>query len=62
MTTTIYYKNDSVVIRKDGKDVMSYKSVEELVESHIKGLIAAEKDPAKALELLQKYRYPGSDQ
>ncbi len=48
-----------MVLQKDGKDVLSYKSVEDLVETHIKGLLAVhERDGKAVLDLLRKYRTP----
>lgn len=59
----VYYRTNppEVVLQKDGKDVLSYKTVEELVETHIKGLLASpEQDSRIILELRKKYR-PSSD-
>ena len=61
MKARIYYRNDpvEVVLQKDGKDVLSYKSVDDLVETHIKGLLAVhEQDEKAVLDLLRKYRTP----
>ncbi len=57
----VYYRTDppEVVLQKDGKDVLSYKSVDDLVETHIKGLLAIqERDGKTVLDLLRKYRTP----
>lgn len=45
MTSRLYYreKDGHIVLEQNGLDVMSYKSVNDLVESHIKGLLAIEK-------------------
>ena len=45
MVSRLYYreKDGHVVLEQNGLDVMSYKSVNDLVESHIKGLLAIEK-------------------
>jgi len=45
MTSRLYYRNKDghVVLEQNGLDVMSYKSTNDLVESHIKGLLAIEK-------------------
>ena len=42
--TRIFYREDphQVIVEKDGKVVAIYKSVEELVEHHIKGMRARE--------------------
>jgi hypothetical protein len=42
--TRVFYKEDphQVVVEKDGKVVAIYKSVEELIEHHVKGLLARE--------------------
>jgi len=57
----VYYRNDppEVVLQKDGKDVLSYKTADDLVETHIKGLLAMqERDGKDVLDLLRKYRTP----
>lgn len=61
MKTRVYYKNDppAVIVQKDGKDVASYKTTEELVEAHIKGLLAVQEQEGRAVvDLLKKYRSP----
>lgn len=61
LKTRIYYKSDppTVTLQKDGKDILSYKTVEDLVETHIKGLLASqEADSEAVLDLLKKYRSP----
>ena len=48
-----------MIVQKDGKDVASYKTVEELVEAHIKGLLAVQEQEGRAVvDLLKKYRSP----
>lgn len=57
----IYYRKEGngVVIEKDGRDVADYPSVEALVETHIKGLLAIQERDAKPVtDLLRKYRTP----
>ena len=61
MKTRVYYKNDppAVIVQKDGKDRVSYKTVDDLVETHIKGLLAVQEQEGKAVvDLLKKYRSP----
>ena len=48
-----------MIVQKDGKDRVSYKTVDDLVEAHIKGLLAAQEQEGKAVvDLLKKYRSP----
>jgi hypothetical protein len=61
LKTRVYYKKDppAVIIQKDGKDRVSYKTVDDLVETHIKGLLAVQEQEGKAVvDLLKKYRSP----
>ena len=61
MKTRVYYKSNppAVIVQKNGKDVVSYKSVDDLVESHIKGLLAVQEEEGRAvIDLLKKYRSP----
>ena len=61
MKTRVYYKKDppAVIVQKDGKDRVSYKTVDDLVETHIKGLLAVQEEEGKAvIDLLKKYRSP----
>ena len=45
------------MIEKDGVQVASYKSTEELIETHIKGLLAIDRqDTEKIRQILNKYR------
>ena len=55
MPATVYYREGQVVLHKDGQDVLVYKSVQELVEAHIKGLLAITTDDEQIRELLRKY-------
>ena len=57
--TRIFYRESpsEVVVLKDGREVATYRSKEELVETHIKGLLAIDQqDTRKVRELLRKYR------
>lgn len=57
--TRIFYREspNEVVVVKDGKEVASYRSKEELVETHIKGLLAKDQqDAGRVRELMRKYR------
>ena len=48
-----------MIVQKNGKDVVSYKSVDDLVESHIKGLLAVQEEEGRAvIDRLKKYRSP----
>ena len=45
------------MIEKDGKPIATYRSAEELVETHIKGLLAKDQlDTKRIRDLIQKYR------
>ncbi|MFT7220176.1 MAG: hypothetical protein ACI8Z1_001793 [Candidatus Azotimanducaceae bacterium] len=55
----IFYSKDpdAVVINKDGREVASYKTTEEMIETHIKGILAKDhQDTEKVRELILKYR------
>ncbi len=57
----IYYEPGStaVIIQVDGRDVLHYRSVNDLVETHIKGLLAVQEEEGKDIKaLLNKYRTP----
>jgi hypothetical protein len=59
MPSRIYYRQDppGVVLEQDGIEIAVYKNTEELVETHIKGLLARDHQDIKTIrELLQKYR------
>ena len=61
MKTRVYYKSNppAVIVQKNGNDVVSYKTVDDLVESHIKGLLAVQEEEGRAVvDLLKKYRSP----
>ncbi len=61
MAARIYYRTEppGVVVQKDGVNVASYPSVDQLVETHIKGLLAVqEADAREVTDLLRKYRTP----
>jgi hypothetical protein len=61
LKTRVYYKANppAVIVQKNGKDVVSYKTVDDLVESHIKGLLAVQEEEGRAVvDLLKKYRSP----
>jgi hypothetical protein len=58
LKTRVYYQSDpfAVVLQKDGKDVISYPSVENLIETHIKAMLASQPpDSAAARDLHEKY-------
>ena len=55
----IYYQTspDGVVVVKDGTRLAVYKSTEELIETHIKGILAKDQqDTRKVREILRSYR------
>ena len=56
----VFYRDDpkSVVLEKNGKEVLCYKSVEELVEAHIKGLLA-ELEPGTDMKAHLEQMYLG---
>lgn len=56
MQTRLYYQQDNVIVRKDDQDLIRYKHVEDLVEAHIKGLIALKaNEPEKQSKLHNLY-------
>ena len=58
--TRIFYRESphEVVVEKDGKAIAVYKSVEELVEHHIKGLLARDQQDLKRVRNI--YRDSGA--
>ena len=55
--TRIFYRESEVVVVRNGIEIATYKSREQMVETHIKGLLAIDqRDSAKVRELLKKYR------
>lgn len=55
----LYYRKnpESVVIEKDGKVVTSYRNAEELVETHMKGMLAKDQQASKKIrEMIKKAR------
>lgn len=57
--TRIFYRDNpsAVVVVKNGLEVANYKSTAEMVETHIKGILAKDtQDTKKVRELMQKYR------
>ncbi len=55
----IYYRQDppGVVLERNGIEIAVYRNTEELVETHIKGILARDTQDTKAVrELLRKYR------
>ena len=59
MASRIYYRQDppGVVLEQDGIEIAVYKNAQELIETHIKGLLARDlKDTQTIRDLLQKYR------
>ena len=54
----VYYRTspDGVVVVKDGAELAVYRSTDELVETHIKGILAKERqDTKKVREVLLSY-------
>ena len=57
--TRIFYRENptAVVILKNGLEVATYKSTSEMIETHIKGILAKDhQDTKKVRDLLRKYR------
>ena len=55
----VYYRTspDGVVVVKDGAELAVYRSTDELIETHIKGILAKERqDTKKVREVLRSYR------
>ncbi len=55
----IYYRQDppGVVLERNGIEIAVYNNTEELVETHIKGILAGDHQDTKVIrELLRKYR------
>ena len=55
----IYYRTspDGVVVVKDGTQLAVYRSTDELIETHIKGILAKDQqDTRKIREILRSYR------
>ena len=55
----VYYRTspDGVVVVKDGAELAVYRSTEELIETHIKGILAKERqDTKKVRKVLRSYR------
>jgi ribosomal protein L13 len=55
----VYYRTspDGVVVVKDGAELAVYRSTDELVETHIKGILAKNRqDTEKIREVLRSYR------
>jgi hypothetical protein len=55
----IYYQTtpDGVVVVKDGAQLAVYRSTFELIETHIKGILAKDQqDTSKIREILRRYR------
>jgi ribosomal protein L13 len=55
----VYYRTspDGVVVVKDGAELAVYRSTDELVETHIKGILAKNRqDTKKVREVLRNYR------
>ena len=55
----VYYRTspDGVVVVKDNAELAVYKSTDELVETHIKGMLAKDQqDTRKVREILRSYR------
>jgi hypothetical protein len=57
--TRIFYRSspEEVVLEKDGQEIVTYKSTQQLIETHIKGLLARDQqDLKKVREILKRYR------
>jgi ribosomal protein L13 len=55
----IYYRTspDGVVVVKDGAQLAVYRSTDELIETHIKGILAKDQqDTRKIRKILRSYR------
>jgi len=55
----VYYRTSpsGVVVVKDGAELAVYRSTDELVETHIKGILAKDRqDTGKVREILRSYR------
>lgn len=50
--TGIFYVKDpaGVVVMKDGEEIYRYKTVQELVEAHAKGMVALEREMESEIE------------
>ncbi|MEO2182996.1 MAG: hypothetical protein ABGY43_11910 [bacterium] len=55
----VYYRTspDAVVVVKDDAELAVYRSTDELIETHIKGILAKDRqDTRKVREILRSYR------
>jgi len=55
----VYYRTspDGVVVVKDGAELAVYRSTDELIETHIKGMLAKDRqDIRKVRKILRSYR------
>ena len=55
----VYYRTspDGVVVVKDGAELAVYRSTDELIETHIKGMLAKDRqDISKVRKILRSYR------
>jgi ribosomal protein L13 len=55
----VYYRTstDEVVVIKDNAELSVYRSTDELIETHIKGMLAKDRqDTRKVREILRSYR------
>jgi ribosomal protein L13 len=55
----VYYRTspDAVVVVKDDAELAVYRSTDELIETHIKGMLAKDRqDTRKVREILRNYR------
>ncbi|HIE86407.1 MAG: hypothetical protein VCA12_04345 [Pseudomonadales bacterium] len=55
----VYYRTspDAVVVVKDDAELAVYRSTDELIETHIKGMLAKDRqDTRKVREILRSYR------
>ena len=59
----IYYRTspDGVVVVRDGTQLATYRSTDELIETHIKGILSKDQqDTRKIRRILRSYRPSGS--
>ena len=58
-SSRVYYRTspDGVVVVKDDAELAVYRSTDELIETHIKGMLAKDRqDTRKVREILSSYR------
>ena len=58
-SSRVYYRTSpaGVVVVKDGAELAVYRTTDELIETHIKGILAKDRqDTRKVREILRSYR------